>query len=323
MKNIPVIVLLFNRPYETKKLFESLSKLKPQKLYINQDGPRKNFFKDLEMCNKVRDIALNPDWDCDVFSNINENNQGCRKSVSSGLNWFFEKEEFGIILEDDCIPSKSFFNFSKKLLDRYKLNKSISVISGSNFQKENKIIGSADYYYSKYAHCWGWSSWRRAWKLYDKNLSFWPDWKNSTQWKTFHQDKLEQKYWTKIFDKVYDNQIDSWAYIWQASVWYNEGITVTPNKNLILNIGFNKDATHTNIQDKNISNNPIKEINEDIKSPDHIQINNTADLLVFKNHFKGKFNFFPWKLLLYFKYFFSDPFGFAIRLFKFFKKFKI
>jgi hypothetical protein len=114
MKNIPVIVLLFNRPYETKKLFETLSKLKPQKLYINQDGPRKDFLKDLKMCKKVREIALNPDWDCDIFSNINESNQGCRKSVSSGLNWFFENEEFGIILEDDCIPSKSFFNFSKK-----------------------------------------------------------------------------------------------------------------------------------------------------------------------------------------------------------------
>lgn len=323
MKNIPVLVLLFNRPYETKRLFESLSKLRPQKLYINQDGPRKDFIKDLEQCKNVRDIALNPDWDCNVFSNINESNLGCRNSVSTGLDWFFEKEEFGMILEDDCIPSKSFFNFSEKMLDRYKHNQSISVISGSNFQKGNKIIGTADYYYSKYAHCWGWSSWRRAWQFYDKNLSFWPNWKNSTQWKTFHQDKLEQKYWTKIFDKVYKNQIDSWAYIWQASVWYNRGMTITPNKNLILNIGFNKEATHTNIQDKNILNNPIKELPEKIKSPDSIQIDNTADSIVFKNHFKGKFNFFPWKLLLYLKYFLNDPFGFSIRLFKIFKKFKI
>lgn len=323
MKDIPVLVLLFNRPNETQKLFEHLEIIKPEKLYINQDGPRKNSLKDLQNCKKVKNIALNPKWNCEVFFNINEINHGCRKAVSSGLDWFFEKEECGIILEDDCMPSMSFFKFSKEMLNKYENNKKIAVISGSNFQKNNKIIGTGDYYYSKYAHCWGWSSWRRTWKYYDKNLSFWPNWKNSIEWKTFHQNKLEQKYWTRIFDKVYDNKIDSWAYIWQASLWYNNAMTITPNKNLILNIGFNKNATHTNIQDKNILNNPIQELPEKIKSPDTIQIDNTADSFVFKNHFKGKFNFFPWKLLLYFKYFFNDPFGFSIRLFKIFKKFKI
>ena len=323
MKDTAVLVLLFNRPHETEKLFEYLAKLKPEKLYVNQDGQRKNSLKDIELCEKVKKIALNPSWNCKVFSNLSKNNNGCRNSVSSGLDWFFEKEQFGIILEDDCMPSISFFKFSKEMLNKYKDNKKIAVISGSNFQKDNKIIGMGDYYYSKYAHCWGWSSWRRAWKYYDKNLSFWPKWKNSIEWKTFHQNKLEQKYWTSIFDRVYDNKIDSWAYIWQASVWYNNAMTITPNKNLILNIGFNKNATHTNIQDKNISNNPISSLPDDLKSPELIKIDMEADLMVFKNHFKGKFNFYPWKILLYIKYFFNDPYGFSIRLFKVFKKFKI
>ncbi len=315
MENTPVLVLLFNRPNETKKLFEHLEMIKPRKLYINQDGPRKNSLRDLENCKKVKNIAINPKWDCEIFLNISEINHGCRKAVSSGLDWFFEKEECGIILEDDCMPSTSFFKFSKKMLAKYKDNKLISVISGSNFQKNNNI-GLGDYYFSKYAHCWGWSSWRRAWKFNDSNLSFWPNWKNSLEWKTFHKNKLEQKYWTKIFDKVYDNKIDSWAYIWQASVWYNSGLTVTPNKNLILNIGFNKDATHTNVLDKNISENFSSSLPDNLKSPDSIKVDTDADFFVFKNHFKGKYNFFPWKILLYLKYFFNDPYGFSIRLFK-------
>tara|TARA_B100000989_G_scaffold198747_1_gene150192 strand:- start:14130 stop:15095 length:966 start_codon:yes stop_codon:yes gene_type:complete len=305
----PVIILLFNRPLETNTLFEHLEKVKPKKIYINQDGPRDNNKEDILLCNEVEKIFSKPKWNCEIFINQNKNNKGCRESVSKGLNWFFEKEEKGIILEDDCIPAKSFFNFSEKMLEKYKNEKKIYTISGSNFQN-NQIIGKADYYFSKYAHCWGWSTWRDAWKKYDTNMTFWNEWKQSSHWKNLHNNQLEQKYWQKIFDLVSKKKIDSWAYVWLASIWYKNGINIIPNKNLIVNIGFNKNATHTNINQNKHKKSTFSEFESKITDPIEIVISKEADKFVFKNHFKGKYNFYPWKLILYFKYFINDPIGF-------------
>ncbi len=309
----PILVLLFNRPIETGRLIKELEKIKPQKLYINQDGPRINSIEDKILCKKVKNITLNLKWKCEVQVNENKINKGCRKSVSEGLEWFFNKEEKGIILEDDCMPAKSFFNFSEKMLKKYKNNEKIYTISGSNFQKDKKI-GNADYYFSKYAHCWGWSTWRRAWKNYDSNMSFWDEWKKTLHWKNLHSNSLEQKYWQDIFDRVHNKKIDSWAYVWLASIWFKNGISIIPNKNLIINIGFNKNATHTNINHDTEYENKFDEFKKEINDPKKIEVDQNADLFVFNNHFKGKYNFYPWKFILYLKYFINDPTGFIFRV---------
>ena len=310
---LPILILAFNRPEETSILFELLSKIKPDKIYINQDGPRNNNKKDYALCEKVKNIVINPNWECKVFTKFSIVNNGCRESVQKGISWFFEHEQKGIILEDDCIPSISFFSFCDKMLKKYQDKDNIRVISCSNFQKDN-IVGKGDYYVSKYAHCWGWATWKRAWKSYDNNLSFWDTLRKSNNWSKLHENKIEKKYWTKIFDKVKNKEIDSWAYVWQAAIWNDNGGTVTPTKNLVKNIGFNENATHT-ISTKKISVfNLSEEINDEIIEPISEEINKDADRFVFNNHFNGKYNFWPWRIIYLVIIFINEPKTFMIKL---------
>ncbi len=314
--NIPVLILAFNRPNETRYLLEKLSIIKPSKIYISQDGPRKNIKRDINLCNEVKKILKEVNWNCEVKYKINKNNLGCRISVSSAISWLFENEDVGIILEDDCIPSQSFFKFCQKMLNKYEKNNEIFVISGSNFQK-NKFIGDGDYYFSKYAHCWGWATWKRAWYHYDDSMKFWNNFKEKDIWKKIHKNNLERKYWERIFNNVKNKKIDSWAYVWLASVWNFNGITITPNINLISNIGFNKDATNTLSAGKNSDFTHSKEFKNDIKDPGKIIINTEADEFVFNNHFNGKYNFWPWRLLYLLKILMKDPKTFYLRLKKY------
>ena len=316
---LPILLLTFNRPSETSILIKKLSLVKPSKIYISQDGPRKSNINDKVNCEKVKKIFKYIDWKCEIFYKFNENNLGCRSSVSSAINWFFQNEEKGIILEDDCIPSDTFFLFCEKMLDKYENSNEIYVVSGSNFQKNIKI-GNADYYFSKYAHCWGWATWRRAWISYDDSMKFWPKLKISNYWKKLHNTKLEKKYWLNIFNKVSNKKIDSWDYVWLASIWNSKGITITPNINLVKNIGFNKNATNT-LFSSNYENDKLtfNEFKEDIKDPSEILVNTKADYLVFKNHFNGIYNFWPWRLIYILKILIKDPKTFYLRLRKFFK----
>ncbi len=317
--NTPILILLFNRPKETKILINRLRNLKPSKIYISQDGPRKSLEKDTILCESVKDLLKDIDWDCEVKKKFNKINLGCRTSVSLALNWFFENEESGIILEDDCIPSNSFFNFCEEMLKKYKNYENIYSISGSNFQN-NQQIGDGDYYFSKYAHCWGWATWKRAWNKYDDDMKFWTKFKKSDLWKKLHLIPLEKKYWLKIFDNVYERKIDSWAYVWLASVWYAGGKSIIPNKNLIINIGFNEFATNT-LSTSKLDQNKLKflEYENNLTHPSEQKINYKADEYVFNNHFNGKYNFWPWRLIYVIKILVNEPLTFLLKTKKFFK----
>ncbi len=304
--NTPLLLLLFNRPEITKKLLIKLKTFKPKKIYINIDGPRKNYKNDIVLIKKVEHSLKIIDWKCKVLKKKNLTNYGCRKSVSQAINWFFQNENKGIILEDDCIPLESFFLFCEKMLSKYKKEKRIKVVSGSNFHKR-KVFGNGDYYFSKYAHCWGWATWKRAWSEYEQSMDSWIKFRGTMKWKNFHHNKYENKYWTKIFNRVYRNQIDSWAYVWLFSVWKNQGITITPNTNLVENIGFGPDAT-TTIRYKNTNNFDNKSIKiKQIKDPKNLIINREADEIIFKTHFNGMYNFWPWRIIYIFKMICSDP----------------
>ena len=304
--NVPVLLLLFNRPDFTNQLIEKLRIIKPSKIYINIDGPRKENLNEKILCKKVFDETKKIDWKTEKHINVSDYNKGCRKSVREAIDWVFSKEKQAIILEDDCIPSSAFFDFCTELLIKYNNNNKIKVISGSNFQI--KKIGEADYYFSKYAHCWGWATWERAWNNYDNNMGFWENFKTSQTWKDLHEYKLENKYWIKKFDLVKNYKIDSWAYVWLASVWFNKGLTITPNKNLVKNIGFGSTATNTigfenEIYSREISDEKIGMI----KHPENIENNKQADVYVFENHFNGKYNFWPWRLFYLIKILINNP----------------
>ena len=240
----PVLFLIFNRPNTTRQVFEAIKRAKPIKLYVAADGPRQNRKGDAERVAEARQIVTAVDWPCDVKILFRDQNLGCKQAVSSAIDWFFENEEQGIILEDDCLPHPDFFGFCETLLNRYAHDEQVWVVTGDNFQ-DGQWRGDAPYYFSRYNHVWGWASWRRAWIKRDMNIDFWPKWKKSPEWKAWLPNQAERAYWSGIFDRVYRNKINSWAYPWTASVWFHGGLTATPNVNLVTNIGFGPDATHT------------------------------------------------------------------------------
>jgi len=286
LSNIAILFLVFNRPDITKQVFESIRQARPLRLYVASDGPRKDMEGDVEKVQAVRDlIMMNIDWDCEVKTLFRDQNLGLKYAVSEAITWFFKYEKQGIILEDDCLPHPDFFPFCQELLEHYKDNEQVSVITGNNFQNGIKR-GKASYYFSKYNHCWGWASWRRAWSLYQGNLPFWLDWQNSTEWKRKLPDYAERQYWKKIFDQVYRDEIDSWAYPWTASIWYQGGLTVTPNVNLVSNIGFGKDSTHTSNTSDPSAFMPVQPTGN-LNHPQDIHHDVNADRYVFNNHFGG------------------------------------
>ncbi len=209
---------------------------------------------------------------------------GLKLRVNSGLNWVFAQTKSAIIIEDDCLPNPDFFSFCDTLLDRYETDERVWVITGNNFQNGRKR-GNASYYFSKYNHCWGWATWRRAWIKNDPQLSFWPEWKESQIWISSMPDKIERRYWSNIFDQMYRNEINTWGYPWTASVWYHGGLTATPNVNLVKNIGFGPDATHT-IAESDQDGQTVYPLGPTTHPEDVVQ-DKKADRYVFDHNFGG------------------------------------
>lgn len=244
MIGTPIAFIIFNRPRHTRQSFALIREQRPSKLLIIADGPRLGHPTDDERCRETRNIVENIDWPCEVLRNYADINLGCKNRVSSGLDWVFTQVDKAIILEDDCLPNKDFFSFCDELLVRYENDPRVWVVTGNNFQNGVRR-GDAAYYFSKFNHCWGWASWRRAWQHYRVDIPFWPTWKDTEDWHTKLPDPVERKIWSKLLDDVQSGDIDTWDYQWTATTWYFGGLTATPQVNLVTNIGIGPDATHT------------------------------------------------------------------------------
>lgn len=302
MSTTSIVYIVFNRPRHTRQTFAAIQALQPTKLFIISDGPRTGHPTDVERCREVREIVEHIDWPCDVYRNYANTNLGLKSRVSSGLDWVFEQVDHAIVLEDDCLPHPDFFSFCETLLERYEYDERVWVITGNNFQDGQKR-GNASYYFSKFPHCWGWATWRRAWSHYQGDLPFWPEWSLSNDWRKKLPDRVERSYWHTIFEKVCRNEYDSWAYPWLGCVWHNGGLTATPNTNLVTNIGFGPDATHTVIDiDKN--GIPTGSLGL-LTHPDQIQQNNQADKFVFDHVFGGNEQRFLRKIFKFPKWLFK------------------
>lgn len=275
--NTPVLFLIFNRPDNTEMVFEEIRKIKPKYLFVAADGPRQDIAGEVELCDKTRKIISNIDWDCQLKTLFRIENLGCGIAVSSALEWFFNHVEMGIILEDDCLPNQSFFNFCEVLLEKYKDDERISTIGGSNYQllNENKY----SYYYSVYSHIWGWATWRRTWKLYNYTIS---NYSKDILKKIFYTNK-EIKYWDAIYCKMHGNYIpNTWDYQLQFINFQYNMLSIIPNINLVKNIGF-YNGTHLveNIPDYHYK---IKFGNiEKILSPETVKRDYKADLYFYEN----------------------------------------
>lgn len=279
-----VLFLIFNRPDTTRQVFEAIRKAKPPRLYVAADGPRADKAGEAEKVEQARRIATQVDWECEVKTLFREKNLGCRVAVSSAIDWFFENEEEGIILEDDSLPSQSFFWFCEELLEKYRDDMRIMAVSGDNFQKD-RVRNEFSYYFSRFNHCWGWASWRRAWSYYEKDMQSWPYIRDNDYMQDILLDKAAVKYWSKIFEAVYKNKIDTWDYQWTFSCWIQNGLTVLPNVNLVSNIGFDGDATHTTGKDNANSKIPVFNLSFPLKHPNWMIKDKKADGYTQKTHF--------------------------------------
>jgi len=260
----PVVFLVFNRTETTARVFAAIRDARPSKLLVVADGPRPGRNDDIQKCEDVRRIVENVDWPCTVLTNYTDVNLGCKMRVSSGLDWAFSYVEEAIILEDDCLPDPSFFRFCQELLDRYRNDQRVGMISGDNFQF-GTVYNLDSYYFSKYFHIWGWATWGDRWSgSYDVNVTRWPEVRNDA-WLRDVTDSMQQYiYWAKLFEKAYRRKIDTWDYQWVFANWLKGRLSILPSVNLVSNIGFNQQATHTkesctlsNI-DRNIMLFPLK-----------------------------------------------------------------
>jgi hypothetical protein len=280
----PVVFLIFRRPDLTAQVFEIIRQAQPAKLLIVADGARNE--EEAILCQQARAVTEQIDWDCQVLRNYSDVNLGCRQRISSGINWAFEQVEEAIILEDDCLPHPSFFSYCENLLDYYRDDERIMTIAGNNFQDGNQRT-PYNYYFSKYNHCWGWATWRRAWKHWHFNSDKWIEFRDAGLMKFVCDSPDEEKYWTRIFDPLFlETKPNTWCYAWTFACWSQGGLTILPNVNLVSNIGFGSGGTHT-FGESPYAHMSVKEIGE-ITHPPFVVRYIEADKYTFDYYFGGK-----------------------------------
>lgn len=240
----PVLFLVFNRPETTRRVFAQIRRARPPRLYVASDGPRADRDGESAVVQSVRETVLaGVDWPCEVKTLFRDRNLGCKLAVSEAISWFFDQETMGVILEDDCLPSLSFFSYCETLLNVYKDDNRIFIINGYNY-RQSWHPEQYDYFFSNFGGCWGWASWRRAWNHYDpemKDLALFAAqgcFEDLLGRKVGHARKI-------VLQQTCRNHGDSWAYPWGFARHKNNGLACVPAKSLIANIGFGANATHT------------------------------------------------------------------------------
>lgn len=279
----PILFLIFNRPDTTLQVFNRIKEVKPSRLYIAADGPRADKPQEEELCKQTRAILSEIDWECTVKTLYRPDNLGCKVAVSSALTWFFGQEEEGIVLEDDCLPAISFFYFCDQMLEKYRFDERIRHVSGCNLQL-GKTWGEASYYFAESTNIWGWASWSRVMKDYDPDMKCYDESEIS---QLFHQlfcDTFLAELWVNIFKELKADKINTWDFQLAFLNYFNHGLSVNPNTNLVSNIGFRADATHTPDPNAPYANIPFQEITT-IKHPKHFSPEKQADYAIFLKEF--------------------------------------
>lgn len=245
LMDLPVLLIVYNRPVTTARVVEAIYRAKPSRVYIAADGPRFRRENDLQLSREVRRIVTSIDWPCAVHFLFHDKNLGCRLSVRTAIDWFFAQEERGIILEDDTLPHPDFFRFCSVLLHRYENEEKVMAICGGSYFGSTPY-DNRTYVFSNVFDPWGWATWARAWKHYTDRL----DDLEIEGSRGFLKGKGPKNlnytdYWMRCFRAARDGQVDSWAYRWTYSIFKRGGLVIYPMRNLVANIGFGPDATHT------------------------------------------------------------------------------
>jgi hypothetical protein len=240
----PVALFIFNRPDATKQVMEAIRRAEPSLLMIVADGPRPERDGEADLVAATRAVATAVDWPCEVRTEFAERNLGCRRRLRSGLDWVFGQVDRAIVLEDDCVAHPDFFTFCDAMLGTFATDRRIGAVTGDNFQGGHRR-GTGSCYLSKYLHVWGWATWADRWNEFRSATGDDPGWLADGSWAAAHDDGVERAYWKRRLRGVADGSNDTWDYDWVAYGWSKGWLTVTPVTNLVENIGFGDDATHT------------------------------------------------------------------------------
>jgi hypothetical protein len=229
-----VLFLVFNRPDTTKQVFDAIRQAKPPRLYVAADGARLDREGEAERVAQVRQIATAVDWPCEVKTLFREKNLGCKMAVSGGIDWFFQNEGQGIILEDDCVPNNDFFSFCEEMLDRYRHDPGIGMVSG--FNPLGPGLVSNEYFSSRNSSIWGWATWQDRWVHYDVDMADWHDPAIKKQIRASLSFKI-YLYYRRCFDLTTKKSLNTWDYQWSFCLMHQKYKTIKPLANLIKNIG--------------------------------------------------------------------------------------
>lgn len=273
----PVAFIVFNRPDTTARVFAEIAKAMPPKLLVVADGPRVGRAGEAERVAAARAAVVEQiSWPCELLTNFSDENLGCKKRVSGGIDWIFQQVEEAIILEDDCLPDRSFFRFCEEMLDRYRNEQRVGMISGDNFQA-GRQRGGDSYYFSKHMHVWGWASWRDRWQgLYDVAMRRWPGIRDDGRLSGMLPAGADAEYWRFTFERVYEGGIDTWDYQWVFTNWVEDRLCILPAENLVSNIGFGAEATHTTSENA-LANLPLRSLDFPLTHPLLLAANAEAD----------------------------------------------
>ncbi|MCE5266740.1 MAG: hypothetical protein LLG00_02505 [Planctomycetaceae bacterium] len=242
---LPVVMIAFNRPEKAQQVLNVVRSVAPPMVLLVTDGPRPGNRADEEKCCMVRRILDGIDWPCEILRNHSERNLGCDRRVATGVSWAFEAVERAVVLEDDIIPHPSFFRYCEELLSRYADDERVMMISGTNVLGQWKQERQS-YHFSYYGGIHGWASWRRAWKHFDPSISRWKDPEVRRRLRDVLVDRRQAAYRASLYDRI-QGEADrgTWDYQWGFARLVQSGLSIVPSVNLVRNIGFDADATHT------------------------------------------------------------------------------
>ncbi|MBL4884522.1 MAG: hypothetical protein JKY95_08315 [Planctomycetaceae bacterium] len=240
----PVLFLIFNRPDLTEQSFAAIREARPSKLFVAADGPRIGREGENELCEQTRKIATAVDWPCEVKTLFRDENLSCDIAVSEAISWFFKNIEFGIILEDDCLPHVSFFQFCHQMDSFYASDNRVMHVSGNDFLPQ-EYPRQFDYRFTQLIHSWGWATWRRSWDLFDFDMLLPDGVTDEDIVKNNQMPEGEVRYWIKKISELREGRKDVWDYRWFFCIWKNHGVCICPTANLVENTGYDDRATNT------------------------------------------------------------------------------
>jgi hypothetical protein len=282
----PVALLIFNRPEITRRLVAEIIKANPPKVLVFADGPRPHHPQDAELIRATKAVISEAPWNCEVLTNYSEANLGTRYRPATGLDWVFEKVESAIFFEDDCLPHPSFFRFCDELLERYRDDERVMMISGDNFLRNHRL-SSDGYFFSHYVGIWGWATWRRAWRHYDVEIRQWSSLRETRFLHDLLGNNEEAEFWRVYFDRIVSGETRTWDHQWQFACWAQHGLSITPAVNLCTNVGFGPEAQHNKEFNPKLAALAVHEMEFPLRHPATMVRSREYDDFVFRELLSG------------------------------------